>query len=74
MSGPQCCENPPDMTSTPGGEHVEDLGGLKCYISGSVDSKIAVLLVSDIFGMVFLQSVMWVLQSYCRFNLLSDSC
>lgn len=50
MSGPQCCENPPSMTSTPGGGHVEDLGGLKCYISGSVDSKIAVLLVADVFG------------------------
>ncbi|KAI5650615.1 hypothetical protein M9H77_36620 [Catharanthus roseus] len=52
MSGPQCCENPPSLSSSShgGGGHVEEFGGLKCYISGSDDSKLAVMLVSDVFG------------------------
>jgi len=29
---------------------VEEIGGLKSYVSGSIDSKLCVLLVSDIFG------------------------
>ncbi|KAL1808411.1 hypothetical protein ACET3Z_025401 [Daucus carota] len=53
MSGPQCCENPPNLNSTSETTLtgcVEELGGLKCYVVGSPDSKIAVLLISDIFG------------------------
>ncbi|CAA3021243.1 endo-1,3 1,4-beta-D-glucanase-like [Olea europaea subsp. europaea] len=52
MSGPhsQCCENPPTLGSSTGIGHVEELGGLKCYISGSAGSKLAVILVSDVFG------------------------
>ncbi|XP_052207708.1 endo-1,3;1,4-beta-D-glucanase-like [Diospyros lotus] len=50
MSGPQCCSNPPTLSSSSGGGHVEELGGLKSYVSGSLDSKHAILLVSDIFG------------------------
>ncbi|XP_057485482.1 endo-1,3;1,4-beta-D-glucanase-like [Actinidia eriantha] len=50
MSGPQCCENPPTLSSSYGTGHVEELGGLKSYVSGSPESKIAVLLVSDVYG------------------------
>ncbi|KAK3016184.1 hypothetical protein RJ639_007024 [Escallonia herrerae] len=50
MSGPQCCENPPTLSSSSGAGHEEELGGLKSYISGSLDSSLAVLLVSDIYG------------------------
>ncbi|GFZ21915.1 hypothetical protein Acr_29g0010770 [Actinidia rufa] len=42
MSGPQCCENPPTLSSSYGTGHVEELGGLKSYVSGSPESKIAV--------------------------------
>ncbi|KAL8121692.1 endo-1,3;1,4-beta-D-glucanase-like [Apium graveolens] len=51
MSGAECCENPPNLNSscvTTGS--VEELGGLNCYVVGSPDSKVAVLLVSDIYG------------------------
>ncbi|KAL3505846.1 hypothetical protein ACH5RR_031228 [Cinchona calisaya] len=50
MAGPPCCTNPPNLSSSCGGGHVEEFGGLKSYISGSADSKTAVLLVSDVFG------------------------
>ncbi|KFK39658.1 hypothetical protein AALP_AA3G272500 [Arabis alpina] len=50
MSGPQCCENPPALNSGSGSGHVEKLGGLDAYVSGSPDSKLCVLLISDVFG------------------------
>ncbi|KAF8021342.1 hypothetical protein BT93_G1700 [Corymbia citriodora subsp. variegata] len=50
MSGPQCCENPPTLNPASGQGHVEELGGLKSYVSGSSDSKLAIVLVSDVFG------------------------
>ncbi|KAI3790622.1 hypothetical protein L2E82_03803 [Cichorium intybus] len=50
MSGPECCENPPKLAS--GGESgdVVQIASLNSYVSGNADSKIAVLLVSDVFG------------------------
>ncbi|KAF7852326.1 hypothetical protein BT93_L4618 [Corymbia citriodora subsp. variegata] len=50
MSGPQCCENPPTLNPSCGAGHVEQLCGLNTYIVGSQDSKLAILLLSDIFG------------------------
>ncbi|XP_055815169.1 endo-1,3;1,4-beta-D-glucanase-like [Solanum dulcamara] len=51
MSGPECCENPPNYLSGEGGAgHVQQLGGFNCYISGPADYTQAVILVSDIFG------------------------
>ncbi|KAJ9538405.1 hypothetical protein OSB04_031138 [Centaurea solstitialis] len=50
MSGSQCCENPPAPSS--GGESgdLHQIASLNSYVSGNPDSKIAVLLVSDVFG------------------------
>ncbi|XP_048136184.1 endo-1,3;1,4-beta-D-glucanase-like [Rhodamnia argentea] len=50
MSGPQCCENPPTLDPSSGAGHVEQLGGLDAYVIGSPDSKLAIILLSDIFG------------------------
>ncbi|XP_059434886.1 endo-1,3;1,4-beta-D-glucanase-like [Corylus avellana] len=50
MAGPQCCSNPPTLNPSAGGGHVEQLGGLSSYVSGSPDSKHAILLISDVFG------------------------
>ncbi|KAK1265037.1 hypothetical protein QJS04_geneDACA010506 [Acorus gramineus] len=51
MASSQCCENPPILSSNSGeGTVVDDFGGLKAYTSGSPHSKVAILLVSDIFG------------------------
>lgn len=50
MSGPQCCSNPPTLNPTSGSGHVEKLGGLDSYLTGSPDSKLAIVLVSDIYG------------------------
>ncbi|KAG8370176.1 hypothetical protein BUALT_Bualt14G0090000 [Buddleja alternifolia] len=50
MSGNQCCENPPTLSSSSGAGQVQQLGGLNCYVSGLADSQFAVLLISDIFG------------------------
>ncbi|KAL6293322.1 hypothetical protein ACE6H2_001464 [Prunus campanulata] len=50
MSGPQCCSNPPTLNPSSGSGHVEKFGGLDTYVTGSPDSKLAILLVSDIYG------------------------
>ncbi|XP_068660185.1 endo-1,3;1,4-beta-D-glucanase-like [Aristolochia californica] len=50
MAGAQCCENPPSLSSACGSGSVEDIGGLRAYVTGSTDSKAAVLFVSDVFG------------------------
>uniref|UniRef100_A0A6N2LVZ1 Dienelactone hydrolase domain-containing protein n=1 Tax=Salix viminalis TaxID=40686 RepID=A0A6N2LVZ1_SALVM len=50
MSGPQCCANPPTLNPSSGAGHVEKVGGLDSYVSGSPDSKLAILLVSDVYG------------------------
>ncbi|EXB95843.1 hypothetical protein L484_010042 [Morus notabilis] len=50
MSGPQCCSNPPTLNPSSGEGHVEKLGGLDSYVTGSPNSKLAVLLISDIYG------------------------
>ncbi|XP_024040860.1 endo-1,3;1,4-beta-D-glucanase isoform X2 [Citrus clementina] len=50
MSGPRCCANPPTLNPNSGAGHVEKLGGLDTYVTGSPDSKLAALLISDIFG------------------------
>ncbi|KAK9945383.1 hypothetical protein M0R45_010903 [Rubus argutus] len=50
MSGPQCCENPPNLSSTCGVGSVTEIGGLKAYVTGPSDSKLAILLVSDIYA------------------------
>ena len=54
MSGPQCCENPPSLNPNSGAGHVEQLGGLSCYIAGSPQSKLAIIMVTDIYGTLFL--------------------
>ncbi|KAI7754261.1 hypothetical protein M8C21_033538 [Ambrosia artemisiifolia] len=50
MSGPECCQNPPAISS--GGESGEvlQIASLSSYVSGNPDSKVAVILVSDVFG------------------------
>ncbi|XP_020103294.1 endo-1,3;1,4-beta-D-glucanase-like [Ananas comosus] len=51
MAHSQCCANPPTLSPTGGGGAVvEDLGGLRAYTAGSPDSKLAVLLISDVYG------------------------
>ncbi|EYU38136.1 hypothetical protein ABFS82_14G197300 [Erythranthe guttata] len=50
MSGPQCCANPPTLSPNSGVGSVIEFGGLKSYVSGPSDSKLAVLLASDVFG------------------------
>ncbi|XP_026407861.1 endo-1,3;1,4-beta-D-glucanase-like [Papaver somniferum] len=50
MVGSQCCENPPDLSLSSGIGCVEDIGGLESYVSGPLDSKRGILLVSDVFG------------------------
>ncbi|KAF7153861.1 hypothetical protein RHSIM_Rhsim01G0276700 [Rhododendron simsii] len=51
MSGSQCCENPPALRSSCGSSgSVLELGGLNAYVTGPSDSKLAILLISDVFG------------------------
>ncbi|XP_030924050.1 endo-1,3;1,4-beta-D-glucanase-like isoform X2 [Quercus lobata] len=49
MSCSQCFENPPNLSSTCGVGTVQDFGGLQTYVTGSLDSKLAIILLSDIF-------------------------
>ncbi|KAL8210947.1 hypothetical protein R6Q57_005384 [Mikania cordata] len=51
MSGGQCCENPPVVGSgSLQQDRIEVIGGLKSYTAGSLLSKLAVLLIADVFG------------------------
>ncbi|KAK9287691.1 hypothetical protein L1049_016129 [Liquidambar formosana] len=50
MTTSQCFENPPSLSSECGDGCVQELGGLKTYITGPHDSKLAILLISDVFG------------------------
>nr|XP_043624782.1 endo-1,3;1,4-beta-D-glucanase-like [Erigeron canadensis] len=54
MSGPECCNNPPvpdhDPAAPSESGNVLQMASLTCYISGDPDSKIAVILVSDVYG------------------------
>ncbi|CAK9318595.1 unnamed protein product [Citrullus colocynthis] len=50
MSGPQCCSNPPTTNPSSRAGHLEQLAGLNSYVTGSPDSKIAVILITDVFG------------------------
>ncbi|GMH18807.1 hypothetical protein Nepgr_020648 [Nepenthes gracilis] len=50
MSTSQCFENPPNLDSTSGAGSVQEIGGLSAYITGPADAKLAVLLISDVFG------------------------
>jgi len=45
-----CLENPPTFNSTYGAGLVKDIGGLKAYVSGHFRSRLAILLVSDVYG------------------------
>ncbi|KAF3955559.1 hypothetical protein ACB098_02G028600 [Castanea mollissima] len=50
MSSSQCFENPSTLSSICGEGTVQDFGGLQTYITGSPDSKLAILLISDGLG------------------------
>ncbi|EEF37655.1 endo-1,3-1,4-beta-d-glucanase, putative [Ricinus communis] len=50
MSGSQCCENPPTLSSGSGIGSVTEIGGLKVYATGPSDCKRSIVLISDIFG------------------------
>ncbi|PSR94798.1 Endo-1,3 like [Actinidia chinensis var. chinensis] len=50
MSGSQCCENPPTLTTSCGLGSVLQIGGLKSYVTGPPHSNLAILLISDVFG------------------------
>ncbi|KAK3417659.1 hypothetical protein EUGRSUZ_H03605 [Eucalyptus grandis] len=50
MLSSQCFENPPNLSSTCGAGRVEELAGLKTYVTGPSDSKRALLFIPDAFG------------------------
>ncbi|KAI3704791.1 hypothetical protein L1987_75020 [Smallanthus sonchifolius] len=51
MSGPQCCQNPPAVVSgSRQDDCIEVIGGLTSYTAGSLASKLAVVLIADIYG------------------------
>ncbi|GMY27547.1 endo-1,3;1,4-beta-D-glucanase-like [Fagus crenata] len=50
MSSSRCFENPPTLSSTCGEGTVQDFGGLQTYVTGPSHSKLAIILISDVFG------------------------
>lgn len=50
MSGPEGCANPPVVNSRYGKGSVEEIGGMKAYITGNRSSNRAILVASDAFG------------------------
>ncbi|KAD2394093.1 hypothetical protein E3N88_41070 [Mikania micrantha] len=71
MSGPECCENPPGTSS--GGEsgEIKQIASLKSYVSGNPDSKLGVLLISDVYDdFVCLEMRSWFL--ICNYRKIAD--
>jgi hypothetical protein len=56
MASPQCCANPPTLNPAGGeGKAIDSFGGIPAYVAGATeDSKAAVILISDIFGVHFI--------------------
>ncbi|XP_045827516.1 endo-1,3;1,4-beta-D-glucanase-like isoform X1 [Trifolium pratense] len=50
MAGHPCSSNPPILNSFAGAGHVDKIGGLNAYLTGSPHSTRAILFVSDIYG------------------------
>ncbi|KAL2339137.1 hypothetical protein Fmac_013583 [Flemingia macrophylla] len=50
MSGGECCSNPPTLDPCCGAGHVDKVAGVDSYLAGSPHSKVAVLMVTDVFG------------------------
>ena len=50
MSDPQFCPNPPTLHPNAGARHVEQLGGLITYVSGSPNSEFVILFITNVFG------------------------
>ncbi|XP_038882294.1 endo-1,3;1,4-beta-D-glucanase-like isoform X1 [Benincasa hispida] len=50
MSGSQCCSNPPTTNPSSGAGHLQQLGGLNSYVTGSPDSKLTVIFITDVYG------------------------
>ncbi|KAL7242636.1 hypothetical protein ACSBR1_015093 [Camellia fascicularis] len=57
MATSQCFENPPSLSSICGSGNlqaqyiycIQEIGGLKTYVTGPQDSKLAILCISDVF-------------------------
>ncbi|KAL8171355.1 hypothetical protein V2J09_023159 [Rumex salicifolius] len=46
----QCLQNPPTLNPACGSGIVDEIAGLKAYVSGAANSNRAILLISDVFG------------------------
>ncbi|CAL5360829.1 unnamed protein product [Camellia sinensis] len=49
MATSQCFENPPSLSATCGSGNLQEIRGHKTYVTGPQDSKLAILLISDVF-------------------------
>ncbi|GAU12023.1 hypothetical protein TSUD_196470 [Trifolium subterraneum] len=52
VTGPECCSKAPILNPNYGAGHVEKLGGLDTYVTGSSNSNLAILMVSEVFDKV----------------------
>jgi len=69
MSSSHCLQNPPNLNS---GIHgvgtVLELGGLQSYVTGPSNSKLALILISDIFGKIQNPSSISYLSTYLSYT------
>ncbi|KAK8682301.1 hypothetical protein V6N13_054693 [Hibiscus sabdariffa] len=72
MSGPQCCSNPPTLDPASGAGHVDNLAGFNTYVSGSLQSKLVLLLVSDMFGNKLFTFLFFIFLQHWDFELIMD--
>lgn len=56
MASSHCVENPPVPNPRSGQGRVQQLGGLHTYVTGSEDSKLAIILISDAFGKSYMSN------------------
>lgn len=50
MLGHECTENPPTLSSSCGDGNIQQIAGLQTYVTGDLQSNLAVLLIADAFG------------------------
>jgi len=70
MAGNQGHSNSPVLNASSGAGHVTNIGGLNSYVTASPLAILAILLVSDVFGIQLITFQKLTTLVFCLYNLL----
>jgi len=62
-----CFSNHPILNGTSGVGNVTNIGGVNCYVTGCSLSAIAILLISDVYGILSFCCLITLLQTFLLF-------